>query len=182
MRVVQKRGNFMSKLLAKLLMALAATVGVYAIASTATSLATFHEGESKTRIDVAEFVGAVKWAAAAHRKADANCELLTGTERTICDAAGRSEQRRIRAVARAGGNVYSGYNTHGIHIGTTGTVGARYPARDDNVMPEVVPDVALYRAHRQLPDAQLGCFATDETSVSRKRVNPRKNWPQIAMK
>jgi hypothetical protein len=126
MRVVLKRGKFVSKLLASLLMALAATVSVYAIASVVTSLVALPAAEPDARIEVDEFVAAQKRVAAVHRRAEAG--------------------------------------------------------RGDNFMPDVVPDVALYRAHLQLPDAQLDCFAPDETSAVRKRRAPRKNWPQVAVK
>lgn len=158
----------MSKLLAGLSIALAATAGVYAMASTVTTAATVTTAEANAHSDVVAFVAALKWAAAAHRSANANCEILARTERAICDAAARSERRRARAGARS--NVYANANGY-----------ATAAVRDDDAMSDIVPDVALYRAHRQLPDVQLGCYATDDTNVRRKRFSPKKNWSQIAM-
>lgn len=129
----------MSKLLAGLLIAVVATVGIYAMAATiatnTTAGFTTTETTHHTRID--EFATGVKRAAAEHRTARAKCERLTGAEKDICHAEAKAEQRRARTKARV-------KYRDDIKSPVKGGVNEARTARE--------VDVALYRAHRQLPD------------------------------
>lgn len=129
----------MSKLLAGFMIAVVATVAIYAMAATiATNMTagfTTTETTHHTRID--EFATGMKRAAAEHRMARAKCERFTGAEKNICHAEAKAEQRRARTKARVKykDNIKSPANA-GVNEART--------ARE--------VDVALYRAHRQLPD------------------------------
>ena len=129
----------MSKLFAGSLIAAAVMAGIYAVASTtATAMAaSFTTAETSGHTRIVELAAAVKQASAEHKAARARCEILSGAEKNLCNAEARAEQKRARAEARVN---YKG----SIKPPADAGVNERKTARD--------VDVALYRAHRQLPD------------------------------
>ena len=129
----------MSKLFAGSLIAAAVMAGIYAVASTtATAMAaSFTTVETNTHTRIVDFAAGVKQASAEYKSARARCELLAGAEKNICNAEAKAEQKRARAEARA---YYKGSIRSPADIAVNESKGAR----------EI--DVALFRAHRQLPD------------------------------
>jgi len=92
----------MSKLLAGLLIAVAAMAGIYAVAATSatTIAASFTTTETSSHSRSVEFATAVKRRLAEHRAARAKCALITGTEKKVCIAEARAEERRAVRDAR----------------------------------------------------------------------------------
>lgn len=129
----------MSKLFAGSMIAAAVMAGIYAAASTtATAMAaSFTTVETSGHTRIVEFAAAVKQASAEHKAARARCELLAGAEKNLCNAEAKAEQKRARAEARTN---YKG------SIRSSADIAVNEP----KVAREI--DVALFRAHRQLPD------------------------------
>lgn len=141
----------MSKRLAGLLIATATIAGMYAIAATfATNMAaSFNTVETTRHTRAGDFATSVRRASAERKTARAKCELVAAAERNSCNAEATAEQRHAWTEARSdykGGMEYKGI--------TVPRVGME-PAADTVVNKAKIPrhiDVALYRAHRQLPD------------------------------
>ena len=150
--------------------AVAAIAGIYAIATIITTATPpgFNAAEPIRRITIVEFGIAHKRAADEHRAARAKCETLAGAEKIGCQTEAKSAQIRARTAARA--------NYKGDIKPTTQTMvnDAGNARRKDGEL-----DVALYRAHRQLPDEQSACFGFDATDVD---FHPDKRAAHIAMK
>lgn len=134
----------------------AAIAGIYAIATIITPATPpgFNTAEPIRRTTIVEFGIAHKRAADEHRAARAKCETLAGAEKVGCQTEAKSAQIRARAAARA--------NYKGSINPATQTVlnDAGNARRKDGEL-----DVALYRAHKQLPDEQSACFGFDATDV-----------------
>jgi hypothetical protein len=129
----------MSKLFAGSLIAVALMAGIYAAAATtATAMAaSFTTAETSGHTRIVEFAAALKQASAEHKAARARCELLTGAAKNICNTEAKAEQKRSRADARVN---YKG------SIMSLADSGVNEPKAARDV------DVALYHAHRQLPE------------------------------
>ena len=129
----------MSKLYAGLFIAAAAMAGMYAIAANiaTTTAAGFATAETTSHTRPVEFATATKSAAIENSTARAKCGRLTGAGKDLCDAEAAAEQRRARTEAR-------------IKLKAGVEVPAKAGINVAKAMREV--DVALYRAHRQLPD------------------------------
>ena len=160
----------MSSLIASVLSAVAAIAGVYAIAAiiAAPTPADFNAADPIRRTAIVEYGIALKRAADQHRTERAKCETLTGAEKSGCQAEARSAQIRAKAAARAN---HRGHIQPATQTGVNDTHNAH---RKDGEL-----DVALYRAHRQLPDEQSVCFGSEATDVD---LQPGKKSARIAMR
>jgi hypothetical protein len=129
----------MKKLLAGLVIAGVAMVGIYAAASTtATAIAAnFTPAAATGHLRIVEFASELKRASAEHRAASAKCRLLTGAEKNICNAEAKADEKRAKTAAR---DTYKG------SINLPNVAGSNEPKSARDI------DVALYRAQQQLPD------------------------------
>ena len=91
-----------SKVAAAVLIAAAVAAGMYAVAATtATSMAaTFATPETARHRSVAEFAATVKQASSQHRAARAQCALLAGAKKSVCNAEARAASKHAVNGAR----------------------------------------------------------------------------------
>ena len=163
----------MARLFTPISIVLVATVGIAGIAATISTQMTTTPGtvatiEMKKQTRVVALAAALKSAAVEYRAARAKCEILTPTEKSICDEAAKAEQKQAKQTAR---NKYRS----AITVPANAALPKPEKARNGEV---VALDAIFYRAHRQFTDAPVACFADDNNKFN---ARPKKQTIRIAM-